>query len=440
MSRTLVILFTCFFSAQLFAQKVGLVLSGGGATGFAHIGVIKALEDNEIPIDYITGTSAGALVGGLYASGFSPEEIEAIVLSEQFQLMSTGEMEEKYKYLIEQTDEDASMISYRFAKDSIFQKSLPTNLLNPTYLDLELLHLLGLNSEISKKTFDSLFVPFRCNASDIVTKSSYLFKSGDLNVAVRASMTYPFFISPIEVDGKLLFDGGLYNNFPAKEMYHEFNPDFIIGSNVSYNEAAPTDDNLMSQIKNMFSSHSTYSLPCDEGIIIEPDLGDIGTFDFDRIKEAIDIGYKATQAKIDSIKMYVHLRVSKEEMKKARAKFNSQKHELNISSVDVTGLEKDQGNYLERKLIKEKKSTAIGYEDLKYQYLRLYQSEHILSIFPTLSLQNNLQTLNLHVRKEKPFKISAGGHYSSRPVNTGFMGVSFSDFNLTPLTVYANSY
>lgn len=440
MSRLLVFIFFSLFSAQLFAQKVGLVLSGGGATGFAHIGVIKALEDNEIPIDYITGTSAGALVGGLYASGFSPEEIEAIVLSDQFQLMSTGEMEEKYKYLIEQTDDDASQISYRFAKDSIFQKSLPTNLLNPTYLDLELLHLLGLNSEISKKTFDSLFVPFRCNASDIVTKSSYLFKSGDLNVAVRASMTYPFFISPIEVDGKLLFDGGLYNNFPAKEMYHEFNPDFIIGSNVSYNEAAPTDDNLMSQIKNMFSSHSSYSLPCEEGIIIEPDLGDIGTFDFDRIKEAIEIGYKATQAKIDSIKMHVHLRVSKEELKKARAKFNSKKYTLNISAVEVIGLEKDQGNYLERKLIKEKKSETIGYENLKYQYLRLYQSEHILSIFPTLDFSNNMQTLKMNVRKEKPFKISAGGHYSSRPVNTGFLGVSFSDFNLTPLTVYANTY
>ncbi|MBK6524707.1 MAG: patatin-like phospholipase family protein [Crocinitomicaceae bacterium] len=298
MRFVLFILLTISASSQVFSQSVGLVLSGGGATGFAHIGVIKALEENDIPIDFITGTSAGALVGGLYASGYSPWEIEAIVLSTQFQLLSVGEIEERYKYFITQSEDDAELMSFRFAKDSIFQKSLPTNLLNPTSLDLELLRLLGMNAHITRQTFDSLYVPFRCNASDIVTKQSVLFKSGDLNVAVRASMTYPFFISPIEVDGKLLFDGGLYNNFPAQDMYHEFNPDFIIGSNVSYNEAPPTDDNLMSQIKNMFSAHSKYKLPCDEGLIIEPDLGDIGTFDFDRIKDAIQIGYETTLAKL----------------------------------------------------------------------------------------------------------------------------------------------
>jgi NTE family protein len=420
---------------------VGLVLSGGGATGFAHIGVIKALEENDIPIDFITGTSAGALVGGLYASGYSPWEIEALVLSTQFQLMSAGEIEERYKYFISQSEEDAELMSFRFAKDSIFQKSLPTNLLNPTSLDLELLHLLGMNAHITRHTFDSLYVPFRCNASDIVTKQSVLFKSGDLNVAVRASMTYPFFISPIEVDGKLLFDGGLYNNFPAQDMYHEFNPDFIIGSNVSYNEAPPTDDNLMSQIKNMFSAHSKYKLPCDDGLIIEPDLGDIGTFDFDRIKDAIQIGYETTLAKIDSLKMQINRRVSAEERKNSRASFNSRKHAIQIRQVEVTGLEKDQGNYVERKLIKEKRETEITYDVLKIRYLRLYQSEHILSVFPRIHFSgDSVQTLQLAVRKEKPFKTAFGGHYSSKPVNTGFLSISYSDFKITPLTVYANAY
>jgi NTE family protein len=441
MRFVLFILLTIAASLQNFSQSVGLVLSGGGATGFAHIGVIKALEENDIPIDFITGTSAGALVGGLYASGYSPWEIEAIVLSTQFQLLSVGEIEERYKYFITQSEDDAELMKFRFAKDSIFQKSLPTNLLNPTYLDLELLHLLGLNPDVTRQSFDSLYVPFRCNASDIVTKKSVLFKSGDLNVAVRASMTYPFFISPIEVDGKLLFDGGLYNNFPAQDMYHEFNPDFIIGSNVSYNEAAPTDDNLMSQIKNMFSAHSKYKLPCEEGLIIEPDLGDIGTFDFDRIKDAIQIGYESTLAKIDSIKLQINRRASKEERKQARAQFNSRKHSIEIKQVQVTGLENDQGSYIERKLIKEKRENEITYDALKLRYLRLYQSEHILSIFPTIQFSSDsMQTLQLEIRKEKPFKTSFGGHYSSKPVNTGFLSISYSDFKITPLTVYANAY
>jgi NTE family protein len=435
----LLCLFMC--AATSFGQRVGLVFSGGGATGFAHVGVLKALEEHDIPIDYITGTSAGALVGGLYASGFSAAQIEVIVLSRQFQLMSTGEIEDLYHYYIQKPEYDAELMSFRFAKDSIFQKSLPTNLLNPTSLDFELLNLLGMNPESSKRTFDSLFVPFRCNASDIVTKKPVVFRSGDLNIAVRASMTYPFFISPIEVDGKLLFDGGLYNNFPAQEMYNEFNPDYIIGSNVSYNESAPTDDNLMSQIKNMFSFHSLYSLPCEEGIIIEPDLGEIGTFDFDRIDEAIKIGYDATIAKIDSIKMQVQRRVTKEERAQARENFNAKKSQLAISQVIVKGVGEEQESYIRRKLIKEKKEDEIGYGELKKRYLRLYQSEHILSIFPTaVPNSDTSQTLVLAIRQEKAFRMGFGGHYSSRPVNTGFLSLSYSDFKLTPITLYANTY
>ena len=243
-------------SHSSFSQKVGLVFSGGGATGFAHIGVLKALEENNIPIDFITGTSAGALVGAMYASGYTPQQIEHFATSEKFWLMSQGELEREFKYYIHKSDKNAEVFGFRFAKDSILQKSLPTNLLNPTFLDYEMMALLATNPIKSRQTFDSLFVPFRCIASNIATKESVLFKDGNLNVAVRASMTYPFFLSPITVDGELLFDGGLYNNFPAEILYQEFNADYIIGSNVSYNEPPPTEDDVMSQVRNMFSSQT----------------------------------------------------------------------------------------------------------------------------------------------------------------------------------------
>lgn len=428
-------------SLNLNSQRVGVVFSGGGATGFAHIGVLKALEENEIPIDFITGTSAGALIGALYASGYSPAEIERIALDEKFQLMSSGELEEADKYTIHQQDNDAELMSIRLAKDSIFQKSLPTNLLNPTFLDLEILHLLGNNLQIGGGSFDSLFVPFRCIASNIVTKESVLFKSGNLNQAVRASMTYPFFISPIEIDGTLMFDGGLYNNFPAKDMYNEFDPDFIIGSNVSYNESPPQADDLMSQIKNMFSSHSNYALPCEAGIIIEPDLGNIGTFDFEKIQEAIQIGYDATIAKIDSIKAFVSTRVKSEDLQKSRKDYNHQKTPIKISQITVNGVDPNENKYVNRKLINSKKNEILEYDKLKNRYLRLYQSEHILSMFPTIHpITDSTQKLVIDFRKEKPFKAAFGGHYSSRPVNTGFLSLSYSDFKITPVTLYANTY
>ncbi|HRE96606.1 MAG TPA: patatin-like phospholipase family protein, partial [Flavobacteriales bacterium] len=124
---------------SLGAQRVGLVLSGGGATGMAHIGVLKALEENGIPIDYITGTSAGALVGGMYAAGYSPAEIEAMVTSEKFLRMSEGRIEPQYIYYFKQFDPSSGMVSLRLSKDSLKQTYLPTNLVSPTLMDYEMM-------------------------------------------------------------------------------------------------------------------------------------------------------------------------------------------------------------------------------------------------------------------------------------------------------------
>ena len=197
----------------------------------------------------------------------------------------------------------------------------------------------------------------------------------------------------------------------------------------------------MSQIKNMFSSHSDYSLPCDAGIMIRPDLGDIGTFDFDKIKEAIEIGYQATLVKIDSIKIQISQRISMEELTKKREWFNSKKTLINISSIKIDGVDENENRYFSRKLINSKKGEIIQYEQLKKRYLRLYQSEHVLSMFPTLfPLSDSTQELHIDFRNEKPFKAAFGGHYSSKPVNTGFLSLAYSDFKVTPITVYANTY
>ncbi len=440
MKRILLLIFvltSCFG----FTQKVGVVFSGGGATGFAHIGVLKALEENNIPIDYITGTSAGALVGALYASGYSPIEIEYLATTEEFYNLTQGIIDEKYKYYFHNSDETAEVFGVKFNQDSIFQKFLPTNLLNPTALDLQLMYLLGTNPPTVKQTFDSLFVPFRCVASDITTKESVMFSKGDLSVAVRASMTYPFFISPIKVDGKLLFDGGLYNNFPAQEMFNEFNTDFIIGSNVSYNEPPPTEDDIMSQIRNMFSTHSNYTLPCSEGIIIEPKLKEIGTFDFDKIKEAIDIGYLTTLELIDSIKNHIERRVSKSDLQNKRTNYLEKKLTIAVSDISVQGVNEQEAQFIKRKLIKEKKNEVLDFEEVKTRTLHLYQSEYIKSIFPTLKTNSDTtQTLVLAIKKEKPFRVAIGGHFSSRPVNEGFIELSYLNTKTTPLKLYANSY
>jgi NTE family protein len=411
-------------SSTFAQQKVGLVLSGGGATGLAHIGVLKALEEKGIPIDYITGTSAGALVGSMYASGFSPEEIENYVLSEDFQLMITGKIKPNQHFLFREEEQNASLINLLFTHTNILKKSLPTNFISSSYLDFEMLKLLGTTGASCNNNFDSLFIPFRCVSSDITNKKSVVFSDGDLNQAVRSSMTFPFYFSPLKIKGNLLFDGGLYNNFPADIMYKEFSPDFIIGSNVTNNADAPTEDDLISQVVNMLVSHSDFTLPCEMGIIIQP-TSKVKTFDFEDVKQAISDGYNSTIKYLDSIEVHIEKTISKEELLKKRKVFKAKINNLNIESVTTSSPTNKKLFFIEKSIINTKKEKVIDSNLIEKRFYRLYNSKQIDFLYPTLTKKtDSTYNLNLEDRKAKEFKLDVGGHFSSRSVNTGYIGLS----------------
>lgn len=421
-------------------QKVGLVLSGGGATGLAHIGVLKALEERGIPIDYITGTSAGALVGSLYSAGYSPQEIENYVLSEEFQLMTSGKLKASQRFLYKEEESNASLFDISFSRDSILKKSLPTNFITSSYLDFEMMKMLGTVGASVGNDFDSLFVPFRCVASDIANKKSIVFENGNLNQAVRASMTYPFYFNPIRVNNLLLFDGGLYNNFPADIMYQEFNPDFIIGSNVSYNAAPPMEDDLISQLTNMLVSYSDYNLPCEAGVLIQP-KSTISTFDFEHVEEAIQDGYDSAMKYIDSICVHVTDRVTKEELDKRRAAFRSRIVELRVSSISNNLNRKRDITYARKSMIYARKNEILSAEKLEKRYYRLYATSQIEFIYPLLSLkEDKTYNLLLEVHKARDFKLDVGGHFSSRAVNTGYLGLTYRNIAKTASSIHASSY
>ena len=199
------VLYLMLLSLYLFpmagsGQKVGLVLSGGGAKGLAHIGVIKALEENNIPIDYITGTSMGAIIGGLYAAGYSPEEMEILFKSEEFKNWSTGKIPPKYVYFFKQLDENPSFIDLDFArKEDKMQLALPTNLIPSGQMDFGFMELFGPANAVAENDFNHLFIPFRCVATDIYHGEPVIFRSGDLGSSIRASMTFPFYFKPIKI-------------------------------------------------------------------------------------------------------------------------------------------------------------------------------------------------------------------------------------------------
>ena len=325
------------FNQNIYAQKVGVILSGGGAGGACHVGVLKALEENNIPIDYITGTSIGGLVGGLYASGYSIEEIEKIIISDKFISLTKGELERKYQYYFFKQEDNASWITLKVSLDSSLVTNIPTNVINSAPIDFELLSYFSNAAAAASYNFDSLFVPFRCVASDIENKKTVVFKSGELNQAIRASMTYPLFLKPIKVDGKILFDGGLYNNFPVDVMARDFNPDYIIGSVVTSANPKVDEENLYAQLRNMLVNNPDFSLQNKPGILVRS-WSDVGTFNFGACKKLIDSGYVATVRSIDSIRQKVHVIRTKEEVTKNRKRFKLKfSEETIIEEIDIEG-------------------------------------------------------------------------------------------------------
>ncbi len=439
-NRRYLILF-CLLLAQMSwgqQERIGLVLSGGGATGLSHIGVIKALEENDIPIDYIAGTSAGALVGSMYAIGYSPAEMEAYVLSEEFQMMSSGQLMPDQHFLFREDDPNSGMFSFSFSKDSILRKSLPTNFNSSAFLDFEMLKNLGTVSA-SIDNFDSLFVPFRCVASDIVNEGSVVFKHGHLNAAVRASMTFPFFIKPIHVNNTLLFDGGLYNNFPANVMYSDFDPDYIIGSNVSFNEPPPEADNLIGQLTHMLVTNSNFTLPCEEGVIIIPDT-DVSTFNFSGVKQAIQDGYNSTLKIIDSLKLHIIRRSDPTELAANRAAFRAKIDPIQVTSVS-TRTENEELRYTRLSMIRSKKQETLDIEELEKRYFRLYATNQVDFIFPRFETKTDgTHNLALDVKKSKDFRVDVGGHISSRPVNTGYLGLTYQTMGKVVTKSHVESY
>lgn len=422
------------------SQRVGLVLSGGGAAGFAHIGVLKALEERNIPIDYITGTSAGALVGAMYACGLTVSQIEVIALSDEFLRMANGEIERKYKFHLRREDDDASMVNLSFSSDSLFFKSLPTNLVTPALFDFDMLRVFGVVGASRFQNFDSLFVPFRCVAADIKNKKEVIFRNGNLNHSVRASMTFPFYVNPITIDGVLLFDGGLYNNFPADVMYFDFNPDFIIGSNVSDNSITPYEDDLMSQMRAAMVRETKFEIPCEAGLMIKHDMS-IGTFDFEKVNEAIQIGYDNTIKYIDSIRIYVQREVTDEDLMRKRATFYKNVQPLKITSAHAAYDKKKGAPFVNYPMNKRLNKKPMTEESLKKYYFELYGTPQIRYVLPEVELKDDsTHHLRLQIKKSKDFTLSLGGHFSSRPVNIGYVGLSYYHINRFAWRAHVESY
>ena len=423
-------LFIFLIFNTLSAQKVGLVLSGGGAKGFAHIGVIKALEENSIPIHYVSGTSMGAIIGGLYAMGYSPEEMIELFKSEEFKRWSTGEISTKQKYFFRNPDPKPSFIDlYVDIKNpEVLKKKskiLPINLISPRQMNYAFMELFSQATAASQGDFDRLFVPFRCVAADIYEKQAVELKKGDLGDAVRASMTFPLVYKPIEIDNKLLFDGGIFNNFPVDVMEKDFHPEFIIGSVVASDRQKPDPEDVVSHLRNMIMSPTCYDLDKNKGQLIRFNLSEVGEFDFDRLDELVKMGYEQTLTKIDSIRREVKNKISQDSLALRRQKYQSSLPRFRFNKVEVSGVDEFQQEYIRHLFHNE--MDVFGLTELQNGYFRLVNDEKISEVKPRAIYNDSTGffTLHLTVKAHRKLKLQLGGNVSSSTSNQVYLGLSY---------------
>ena len=441
MIKRLGILFFLFCVAMYCsAQSVGLVLSGGGARGMAHIGVIKALEENDIPIDYIVGTSAGAIVGALYASGYTVEEMTDIFASGAMESYFMPSKESKKGYLFKETPQSPKWIGVKIDVDSVIKaKFISTSIISPHAMDFGFMEFFAESSTACGNDFNKLMIPFRAVASSVNENKEYIIAKGDLGSAVRASMSFPFFFSPVELDGKVLMDGGMYNNFPISVMEEEFNPGVLIGSTVSGNFADADKNNLIGIVQNIFMLDMDFEMP-ENGILINPGLKGGSLLDFDRTLQFIDSGYNETMRNIELIKLRIYDAYSKEDLKMKRNSFEQKKKPLFFKDVHAQNVNEQQAEYIDKLMIGYRDFLSVS--EIRKKYNILVADENIFLAKPKALYNDSTKfyDLMLNIEKEMNFELEVGGLISWGGVNEAYLGIKHRYFNRVSLNSRLNGY
>ncbi|MCG3145510.1 MAG: hypothetical protein HONDAALG_03121 [Gammaproteobacteria bacterium] len=276
--------------------RIGLVLGGGGARGAAHVGVLKVLEEMKIPIDCIAGNSMGAIVGGLYAAGLSPGDIEREMVGMDWDDVLDDKPRRPDQQFRRKRDDDNYLVKkYVGVQDGKIE--LPLGYIQGQKFDMELARLTHHVSGL--KTFDDLPVPFRAVATDIETGKMVVLSKGNLARAIRASMAVPGAFDPVEIDGRLLVDGLVSNNVPV-DVGRAMGADVLIVVNVGTplmkRGEITTALAVIGQMSNILSARNVeeqLKTLQKQDVYINPDLGDLSTSDFKRAADAIAIGEKA---------------------------------------------------------------------------------------------------------------------------------------------------
>lgn len=409
MKRGVLILFFLLLGNILFAQnvtkpKIGLVLSGGGAKGLAHIGVLKVLEEEGIAIDYIAGTSMGAIVGGLYAAGYTASELDSIFKAVDAEALVRDYVPRISKSFYEKRNDEIYAVTLPFENFKIgVPRAFSKGMYNYNLLNRLLAHVRH------ERDFNKLKIPFLCIATDIETGEKVVLREGVLPQAILASGAFPSLYSPVEIDGELLIDGGVVNNYPIEEL-REMGAEVVIGVDVQ--DGLKTRDeiqgatDLLLQVSNFSTYHNMKEKKADTDIYIKPNVFGYSVVSFEDGVEIIKRGEEAARKELARLSLLkTDIDVVKEHYV---PKFTDSLH---INEIHVKGLNDHTRRYVYGKLgFVPGQSITLG--NLSQGIDRLNGTQNFSSISYKFDVDGEQDDFELEVI-ENPIKryIKLGLHY-----------------------------
>jgi NTE family protein len=411
---TMLFAFLLFHSQNTFSQekkqdsvkrpKIGLVLSGGGAKGFAHIGVLKVLEEAGIKIDFIGGTSMGSVIGGLYASGYNASQIDSIFKKTNFDELINDYIPRSSKNFYGKRNDEMYAIVLPFSN---FKVGIPEALSKGMY-NYNLLSSLTRNVR-HIRDFNKLPTPFLCIGTNIETGEEVLLNKGNLVQAMMASAAFPSLFTPVEIDGNLLVDGGVVNNYPIQEV-RNLGADIIIGVDVQDDllnrKNLKNATRILVQITNLQSIDKMKNKIKDTDVYIKPDIRDFGVISFDKGEEIIRKGEEAAFAVYEKIKSLVN-----EETFYKKPKLKVSTDTIEIRKINSDKLDNFTKEYINGKL-RFKPGSTITYDDLKTGINNLNATSNFSTISYCLQPDGKKDDLDM-VLKENPTQtyLKLGLHY-----------------------------
>ena len=407
--KSLILLLFIFFLNSLTAEKLGYALSGGGARGFAHIGVLKVLEEEGIHPDYIAGTSIGAIIGALYAMGYSASELEEMCLKLNWNELTRDTHQRKDLYIGQKRW--APYGNAVFELNESWVPQLPSSVFVGNNLNLELFKLTAPASQI--QNFNELPIPFICNATDLLTGEAVSFTEGSLLQALRASISIPSLFEPFELNGHYYIDGGVSQNMPIG-LLHQMGADKVLG--IKVNSTLRDEErinNLVEILDQTINIGITRNLKehldeCD--LLIEPELTQFVSTDYQHLQDIIAAGEESARQMIDQIRAF------KNEFYSSSPKITTFDKKLNsfyITQINVQG-NKNISPSKVREYVGLETGKTYSSEEIANACINAWNSQLFKTIYPVLQKnQDNQYDLYIYVKERERKQLAVNLVYNS---------------------------